>query len=183
MKLGINKTFGYGTILEDYRAVNKIFKLKEGLRKPYLITAGACVDQVNNWMKRKYPKHQIMHILEEGDCGQGDLRKLARTHKVPIIPLAKRNPATGVPWVQFQAADLVAGAWRNAAGKRGKVQAFEDYGDVFNEIVRMLPQRSLVYHADNLRAACEAEPEKFQSDDRNLSAFLSPALDGSKHQE
>ena len=63
--------------------------------------------------------------------------------------------------MHFQAADLFAGAYRNAANKRGRVLRMEDYGDVFNDLVVMLPQKSLIFHEANMRAACEAAPEKF----------------------
>jgi len=160
-KRGINKTFCYGTFLDDYHAVNGIYKLREGLGGPYLVTAGSCIDQVNNWMKRKYPRHRIVHVIEEGDCGQRTLVKRAKQQKQLVVPLPKKDPQTGLPWMQFQAADLVAGAYRDAAGKRGKVQTFEDYGEVFNDIVRLLPQRSLIHHEETLRLACEANPDQF----------------------
>jgi hypothetical protein len=57
LRIGINKTFCYGTVLRDYREINAIFKLREGAGSPYVLTAGSCHDLVNNWMATKYPKH------------------------------------------------------------------------------------------------------------------------------
>jgi hypothetical protein len=111
-------------------------------------------------MKKKYPKHFILHVFEEGDCGQRDFKRLAKRHNKLIIQLPKLNPETGEMWKPFQAADLFAGAYRNAANKRGKVQRFEDYGEVLTTLARMLPQRSLIHHRETLRAACEANPDK-----------------------
>jgi hypothetical protein len=160
IKGGINKAFSYATDLDDYQDINAIFKLREGSGSPYVLTAGSCHDQINNWIKRRYPKHPIFHVLEKGDCGQRDLERLAKRHKQVLIPLPKINPETGYPWEQFQAADLMAGAYRNAALKRGKVQTFEEYGEVFTDLARMLPQKSLIHHRATLLAMCEANPVK-----------------------
>jgi hypothetical protein len=163
VKLGINKTFCYGTILNDYRDVNKEYKLREGGGSPYVITAGSCYDLVNDWMKTKHPKKRTLHVFEKGDCGQRDLERLARRHDQFVIPVPKIDPVTGDRWIPFQAADLLAGAWRDAAGKHagGKVRRMEDYGDVFNDVAFTLPRKSLIYHAKNLRAICDGDPERY----------------------
>jgi len=160
LKRGINKTFCYGTVLDDYKEVNATYKLREGAGSPYVLTAGSCHDLVNNWMKRKYPRHPIFHVFEQGDCGQRALEKLARRHNKVIIPIPKINPETGDRWIPFQGADLFSGAYRNAANKRGRVQSYEDYGPVFNELAVMLPQKSLIHHTVTLRALCEANPDR-----------------------
>jgi len=160
IKRGMNKAFIYGTILQDYRSVNQIYKLREGVGSPYVLTAGSCYDLVNTWMRKNYPKHRILHAFEKGDCGQKGLERLAKRHKHQVIPIAKTDPVTGDRYVPFQAADLVAGAYRDAAGKRGKVQSMEEYGEVLNDLARMLPQRALVYRLDNLIEMCERYPDK-----------------------
>jgi len=161
LKRGVNKTFCYGMLLKDYKQINQEFKLREGAGSPYVLTAASCYDQVNDWMRRRYPNNPIFHVFEKGDCGQRDFERLVKRHKRLVIPLPKINPVTGEPWLQFQAADLVAGAYRDAAGKMGRVQRMEDYGEVFNEVAFTLPQKSLVHHETTLRALCEAHPDKF----------------------
>jgi len=76
-----------------------------------------------------------------------------------VIPLPKNDPDSGYRWMHFQGADLMAGAYRSAANKLGRAQSMEEYGEVFNELVRLLPQRSLMHHAPTLRAMCEAHPD------------------------
>jgi hypothetical protein len=101
----------------------------------------------------------MLHIFEKGDCGQRDLERLAKRHNRLVIPIPKINPETGERWIPFQGADLVAGAYRNAANKRGQVLRFEDYGEVFNELAATLPQKALMHHRATLRALCEAHPD------------------------
>jgi hypothetical protein len=158
VKLGINKTFIYGTILKDYRSTNQLYRLREGAGSPYVLTAGSCYDLVNNWMKRNYPRHQIFHAFEAGDCGQRDFKRLAKRHRQIVLPIPKIDPVSGERWIPFQAADLVAGAYREAAGKRGKVQTFDDYGEVLCELARTIPQKALIHHAGTLRDLCENNP-------------------------
>jgi hypothetical protein len=161
LKRGINKTFCYGTVLSDYREINKRFKLRERSGSPYALTAASCHDQVNAWMRRRYPKHAMIHVFEQGDCGQRDLNRLAKRQNQRVISLPKIDPVTGERWLPFQGADLVAGAYRNAANKREMVQTYEDYGEVFNELAKTLPQRSLVHHKETLLALCLANPDKY----------------------
>jgi hypothetical protein len=110
-------------------------------------------------MRRKYPKHPILHVFESGDCGQKDFERLARRHNQMVIPIPKIDPSTGYPWLQFQGADLVAGAYRNAANKLGKVDRFEDYGEVFTALADKLPQKSLIHHKQTLLSLCESNPD------------------------
>jgi hypothetical protein len=121
-------------VLDDYRVVNREYRLKEGAGAPYVLTAASCFDQVNRWMRRRYPGNPILHVLEQGDCGQKDLERLAKRHRQVVIPLPKINPQTGDLWIPFQGADLVAGAYRSAANKLGRVTTFEDYGEVFSDL-------------------------------------------------
>jgi hypothetical protein len=157
----LHKTFCYGTVLDDYWEVNKQFRLCERVGRPYVFTAASCYDQVNAWMRRKYPKAPILHVFEDGDVGQRDLKRLAKKHNQIIIPLPKINPTNGEWHPPFQGADLVAGAYRRASNMRGMVTAFEDYGEVFNELAEMLPQKSLIHHKDVMLKNCLANPAEF----------------------
>jgi hypothetical protein len=160
IKKGINKTFCYGLVLRDYRDINKEFKLREGVGSPYVLTAASCFDQVDQWMKAKHPRNPIMHVFEQGDCGQKDFERLARSRKRVVVPIPKTSPETGEPWVQFQGADLVAGAYRSAGNKLGLVSSFEEYGEVFNQMAVTLPQKSLIHHKETLLAMCRLHPDK-----------------------
>jgi len=160
IKRGINKAFCYGTVLPDYKEVNQEFRLREAVGSPYVLTAGSCYDIVNEWGRRKYPKRSVFHVFEQGDCGQKDFKKRIKRQNKLIIQVPKIDPGTGEMLKPFQAADLFAGAYRNAANKRGKVRRVEDYGDVLSELARMLPQKALIHHRGTLRAICEANPDQ-----------------------
>jgi hypothetical protein len=160
LKRGINKAFCYATVLPDYKEINQEFRLREGVGSPYVLTAGSCYDLANAWMRKKYPKHSILHVFEQGDCGQQDFKRLVKRHNKLIIQLPKLHPETGEILKPFQGADLFAGVYRNAANKRGKVRRFEDYGEVFTDLAKMLPQRVLIFHKEVLRARCEANPDQ-----------------------
>lgn len=158
---GVNKTFLYATVLQDYQRVNRRFKLLEGQGSPYVLTAGACYVAVDQWMASKRPGEPRLHIFEEGDNGQKGFTKLLEKHGQSAILLPKNDPRTGEPWPHFQAADLVAGTYRNAAGKMGMVTSFDDYGEVFNTLVHKLPQRSKIWHFDTLLAMCLRDAGQF----------------------
>lgn len=161
VKRHINKTFCYATILEDYAEVDSVYHLRKGAGSPYVLTAGSCYDLVNLWWKKNHSRYPILHVFEEGDCGQKNFLKLARKLGQNPATLPKKDRETGEWYVYFQGSDLIAGAYRAAGNLRGQVEQFEDYGDAFNEAARMLPQKSLVYHKEILQAMCELNPSKY----------------------
>jgi len=153
-----HKTFCLGLVLEDYAYVNSIYQLREGVGSPYVLAAARCYDRVNAWGREHYPKNKSLHIFEEGDCGQKDFLKLAKTlgHRPQTMP--KKDKETGEWFIPFQGADLVAGAWRHAASRRFRVASLEDYGEEFNEIATPRARDAKVLHRANLMAWCKSNP-------------------------
>jgi len=156
-----NKMFCYGTILKDFRGVDETYRLHEEVGSPYVLTTASCYDLVNKWGRVNYPKDRGIHILEDGDCGQRDFLKLAKRMGQKPFTLPKINKETGEWFIPFQGADLIAGAYRHAANRRGTVRTFEDYGEVFTDIANKLAQKSLIYDRRTLVAMCKAQPDKF----------------------
>jgi hypothetical protein len=161
LRRGVNKTFVHATVLQDYEEVNRRFKLREQVGSPYVLTTGSCYNAINLWLRSKYPDSRIVHFVEKGDCGQRDLHKLMKQQNRAFFPLDKIDPQTGKRWIPFQGSDLVAGAYRSAANKFGRVQKFEEYGELFGSLARTLPQTSRIRHKANLLEMCRDHPDKF----------------------
>src|SRR5438128_1203686 len=50
VKKGVNKSFGHGFSLAEFRAVNKVYRFSEHYGGAYCFAAGACLASVKQWM-------------------------------------------------------------------------------------------------------------------------------------
>ena len=117
-------------LLDDWRAVNRDYRLKECKATPYCLAAFKVIDKSIQWIKREHPHDSLdRFVFEEGDTGFGDLRawmdwvrEVAPSGSLDAIYPVSRSKALQ----PLQAADFAAWEQRYAAVKR--VQALElDY--------------------------------------------------------
>ncbi len=165
LKLGVNKVFVDGVLLHDFYNINQIYRLKEGFGGAYALTAGTCIRSANNWVERKHRHAKILHVLEKGDCGQKELRKLCKREQLEPFLKAKVDKRTGEWFMPFQGADLVAGLYRpyfvakryNNTVRFNRPFLFE----AFQQIRRMLPQQGGGHDRRTLERMCKEHPDEF----------------------
>lgn len=155
-KRGVNKSFGHGVFLADYRLLNQHYRFSEKFGGAYCFSAGACLASIKKWMRGKYSHARIAHIFEKGDSGQGELRRLVPLYELTAITVKEKvDPNTGEWFVPFQVADLIAWEFRRAITDVDK-----DMGIPLREslrtMLRTLPTSGGVQGARHLQAFAES---------------------------
>ena len=74
--------------LDGYRAVDEQFEFHERIGHRFAICAVMCINAVNDWMVKTYPKDDVMFIFEKWDSYQGDLLDMLRRDKRKLDPNA-----------------------------------------------------------------------------------------------
>jgi hypothetical protein len=111
VKKGVNKSFGHGFSLADFRSVNRLYRFSEQYGGAYSFAAGACSASVRQWMAKNKPRTAIYHVFEKGDAGQHHLARLLPKYEgiIPlIIPKTETYNGAVIGFAAFQAADLIA---------------------------------------------------------------------------
>jgi hypothetical protein len=119
-KIRATMSFSCSFRLEDYRAVNKEYFLKETFGGPFAFAARTCVGRVRQWAHSKVPRigtHEIGFVFEDGMQGKGDLITSMARDGFPSPTFRPKD--TLLP--PLQAADLIAWEFHKAMK-----QAFEN---------------------------------------------------------
>jgi hypothetical protein len=110
------KGFSQAVLLDDWRQVNDLYKLKESRLTPYAISGYFAIDRTVRWWLQRQLGSQIVFIFENGDTNKGDLEWIMKTATTGyggmlefMRPVFK--PKSLVP---LQSADFVAWANRRA---------------------------------------------------------------------
>jgi hypothetical protein len=105
IKLNTNQGFASSVRMSDYREVNRQFKLREYVGSPYVFLGMSELGRLKMWAARAKIDHsKILCLFEDGDHGQGDLIKRARSEGFNAVPKSKKHLRA------FDACDLTA--WR-----------------------------------------------------------------------
>jgi hypothetical protein len=108
IKLHTNQGFTSSVRLSEYREVNKLYRLRERVGSPYVLLGMSELGRLKMWAEKgKIDRGKILCLFEDGDHGQGDLIKRARSEGFNAVPQSKKDIRA------FDACDLTA--WRARA--------------------------------------------------------------------
>ncbi len=107
-KRGVNKCFQLRLVPAAYIKLNAEFTLVEEFGGAYSFLTGVSYLKAGEWFRKNYPSHQIKHVVEAGDAGQGAFIVRASQLDNPPVPQPKKDPVTGLVFPPFQAVDLLA---------------------------------------------------------------------------
>jgi hypothetical protein len=108
----IDRVFVRATIVDDYRKVNRRYRLTERMKGVYAITQAGSLGLAIDWGYRNSdrPKSDKFHaFVEQGDTGQDAFREFVKKEwdfEPTFLP--KIDQTTGEPYTAFCAADLIA---------------------------------------------------------------------------
>ena len=88
IRKNVRKSFATSVLLEDWRSVNQVYRLKECHATPYAICALSVIIRSMLWIggvvrpdKKKHGHDFTEFVFEEGDNGQGDFKWLMEVTK------------------------------------------------------------------------------------------------------
>jgi hypothetical protein len=108
----LTKGFVRGVVLEDFRATDFRYQLKESVGGPYSLAQAACIGSIIDSLMAKFPKsadEPFNWYVERGDAGQPEFRKFLRREwgiEPSFIP--RIDPTSGEAYTPLLAADLIA---------------------------------------------------------------------------
>ena len=144
-------------LLDDWRAINRDYRLKECRATPYALAAFSVINKSIQWIKRQHPHDPLKEfVFEAGDVGYGDLlswmdwvREVApRGSLDSVYPVAR--PKSLEP---LQAADFAAWEQRHAAVNRARNEEW-DFRASMAALLRV-PHDWGMTRQDSLTEICE----------------------------
>jgi hypothetical protein len=136
--------------LEEFRAVDRDYRLGEFFEGAYALAAGGCVLMLKKWKNEKHPNEPMKYVVEAGDAGQGAFVQLVKHYNIPVVPQDAMDES-GAWFAPFQAADFIAyevakqwtkqGAWQEVvtAPRKSLVGILERV----RPVVYFLPRESI----------------------------------------
>lgn len=117
IKRNVYKAFSETILLDDWRAVNEIYRLDDSHCRPYALAAFYVMDRTIRWWGRKHPNDSMTEfVFEDGDKNKGDfiwmmdqIMRRDRPAFAGVVPVFK--PKGLAP---LQAADLAGWTMRRA---------------------------------------------------------------------
>ncbi len=148
-----NKGFGSSVVLEDYKAVDAKFELRERVGSPYTLCMRAALGGLKKWAQKKNENTENMLIfVEQGDDDQSELIHDARHDGLKVIPLFKEDA------VAFQAGDVAAWKFRTAIHNAAyePLETIEEAHKILRSLepVKGLVQKNGVFNKAALEWVC-----------------------------
>jgi hypothetical protein len=162
IKNNVNKVFMIYVPLRVFDAVNKQYKLDEGIGGAYSFAAVMTMELVDLWMLRKHPREPLFHIVEKGDAGQGQFRRFCEENKLKPHVVEKYDPKTNKWFRPFEAADLVAYEFVTEFARAAEPIRAHGPRGAFLELLFNVPREVRTATVPALTEICKRSPDLFQ---------------------
>lgn len=176
LKQRVDKIFQYRLVPEVFWKLNREYMLVEEWGGPYAVLAAITILQADGWWEIRYGMrgHQILHVVEQGDAGQGALFKYASQWERPPTAMRKIDPHTKRHFVPFQATDFLAYESRRniELGLAGKDQTIRAS---LVELLKQLPYERAYIDEEVLRRAFDGLLPGMPKRQPSASASVSPS--------